>query len=74
MSRPTSAQFIDDSRAPGEWLKAAEALAQRVVHADARTAYSRIREGEYEGTPFAAEMSQLMFLANEDEPLPRAAE
>ena len=74
MSQPISAQFVDDSRAPGEWLKVAEALAQRVLHIDARTAYNRVRDGEYEGTPFAAELSQLMFLAGEDEPLPHAAE
>lgn len=74
MSRPPAAQFVDDNRAPGEWLNAAEALSQRVVHTDARTAYRRVRVGEYEGTPFAAELSQLMFLAGEDAPIPHAAE
>lgn len=67
-------QFIDDNRAPGEWLSAANALAERVLQTDAKTAYDLIREGRYEGTPFAAELSQLMFLAGEDEPIPRAAE
>jgi hypothetical protein len=74
MSHPAPAQFVDDDRTPGEWMKAAEALAQRVVHTDARTAYGRVCAGEYEGTPFAAELSQLMFLAGEDKPLPHAAE
>jgi len=78
MSHPASVQFVDDTRTSGEWLQAAEALAQRLVHADARTAYARVRAGErageYEGTPFAAELSQLMFLAGEDQPLPHAAE
>lgn len=73
MSRPT-VQFIDDTRTAGEWLRAADELSQRVIHMDARTAYSRVREGEYEGTPFAAELSSLMFLAGEDKPLPHAAE
>jgi hypothetical protein len=70
MSHPT-VQFIDDTRTAGEWLQAANELSQRVIHIDARTAYSRIRDGEYEGTPFAAELRGLMFLAGEDKPLPR---
>lgn len=73
MARPT-VQFSDDTRSADEWFAAAEELSQRVVHTDARTAYARICEGKYEGTPFAGKLSQLMFLAGEDMPVPRAAE
>lgn len=73
MAHPTTT-FIDQERQPGEWLSAADALAQRVIHTDARTAWARVAAGEFEGTPFAAELSQLMFLAGADEPLSHAAE
>lgn len=73
MDRPT-VEVREETRTPSEWLAAADALSQRVVHLDARVAYARVRNGEYEGTPFASKLSQLMFLAGEDEPLPRAAE
>lgn len=74
MTRPHTNQFVDDNREPREWLQAAEALSREVVHVDARTAYRRVRAGEFEGTAFAAELSQLMWLAGEDSPLPDAAE
>jgi hypothetical protein len=73
MARP-SVQWIEENRPAHEWLKAADELSQRVAHTDARTAFARVRDGEYEGTPFAAKLRGLMFLAGEDKPLPRAAE
>lgn len=73
MTRPT-VQFTDDKRSPSQWLEAANELAREYVQTDAITAYTRVREGDYEGTPFAAELRSLMFLAGEDKPLPRAAE
>jgi hypothetical protein len=73
MPRPT-VEVREEIRKPSEWLEAADELSQRVVRLKARDAYARVRDGEYEGTPFASKLSQLMFLAGEDEPLPRAAE
>ena len=73
MARSTP-QFIEDERQPEEWLQAADALAQRVVQTDARTAWARVCAGDYEGTPFAGKLSQLMFLAGANEPFSHAAE
>lgn len=67
-------QFIEIEQTATEWLDAADQLSQRLVHTDARTAWAQVCAGQYEGTPFAAKLSQLMFLAGEDEQLPHAAE
>lgn len=73
MDRPT-VEVREETRTQSEWLEAADELSKRVVHLNAKEAYERVRDGAYEGTPFASKLSQLMFLAGEDEPLPRAAE
>lgn len=63
---PAVTEWIEDTRPSHEWLKAAEELSQRVARTDARTAFARVRAGEYEGTPFAAKLRGLMFLAGEE--------
>lgn len=72
--RPNTVEVREEIRSPGEWLEKADELSKRVVRLDARIAYERVRQGEFEGTPFASKLSQLMFLAGEEEPIPRAAE
>jgi hypothetical protein len=67
-------QFIEIEHTAAEWLSTADELSRRLVHTDARTAWAQVRAGQYEGTPFAAELSQLMFLAGQDDQLPHAAE
>lgn len=62
----TNEQFIEVSRTPKEWLEEANKLSQRLVGTDAHTAWAAVQAGMYEGTPFVAEMSQLMFLACEE--------
>jgi len=55
--------IVEETRTPQEWLQAAEELSQRVVHLSAKEAYERAQQGQFNGTPFAAKLSQLMFLA-----------
>lgn len=73
MDRPT-VEVREETRTPSEWLAEADELSQRVVHLNAKVAYDRVLQGDFEGTPFASKLNQLMFLAGEDEPLPHAAE
>lgn len=57
--------FIYKTHSRSKWLQLANELSKRIVNSDATTAFERIKNGEFNGTPFAAELSQLMFLASE---------
>jgi len=62
------------ARSAADWLQEANTLSQRVLSVDAREAWAKVRAGEYEGTPFAEELWQLMYLAGEYRPTALAAE
>lgn len=55
--------IVEETRTPEQWLEEAEELSQRVVRLSAKEAYERAQQGQFNGTPFAAKLSQLMFLA-----------
>jgi|GEM_PF-4389716 len=67
-------EFIDERLTPPQWLEKADAFSRAALGVDAQVAWTRVCNGEFEGTPFASELWQLMFLAGEDHPLPKAAE
>lgn len=63
-TRPGPLKFYEESGPPEYWLMRANEYAQEVLRVDASTAADLIASGELAGTPFAAEFSQLMFLAS----------
>lgn len=65
-------QFIETTRPSAELLAEAEALSRRLVGCSADEAWTRVQAGEFQGTPFAARMRQVMFLVEES--IPAAAE
>lgn len=64
-ARP-AAPLREETRTQAEWLEEAQELSLRVTGMDARTAYTYVKDGGWEGTPFSSKLSQLMFLAGEE--------
>lgn len=59
-------EFVETTKTAHEWLQEANKLARRVAGLDAEAAWTRVKAGEWSGTPFAYDLGALMFLAHKD--------